>query len=225
MPAFTLNAFSASSQHSRVSVFEEIAHCVRRFSALGWRLSLDSCDASMTKNRKEASLAAQFLAANAGDSGAYHQFLSAITPIIRTIALQKNHGVVQRNAEDIVQDVLLSIHAKRHTWDQTQPVLPWVYAIMRHRVIDYMRKHGRTGAQHINIDDVSEEQLVDEEQFTERIDLPRHIARLRGRLHTVTKAIGLEGKSIEETSREHGMSENAVRIAFHRALKQLRKGL
>ena len=45
--------------------------------------------------------------------------------------------------EDIVQEVLLAVHLKRHTWDPTAPVGPWLFAIARNKIIDALRRRGR----------------------------------------------------------------------------------
>ncbi|MAJ34287.1 MAG: hypothetical protein CBC12_00475 [Candidatus Puniceispirillum sp. TMED52] len=47
------------------------------------------------------------------------------------------------------------------------------------------------------------------------------VHRLNGKTRWVLQAIGLEGNDITGTARALNMSENAVRIAFHRGLKKL----
>ena len=123
--------------------------------------------------------------------------------------------------EDTVQDVLFAVHLKRHTWKIDQPVLPWVYAMTRYRCIDVLRKKGRMST--TSIDAVGEEHLATEEDHSTTIDLPRAIARLSGRMAAVARIMGLEGKTAKDAGAELGMSENAVRIAFHRAIKKLRE--
>ena len=55
-------------------------------------------------------------------------------------------GVGDADVEDAVQETLLAIHLKRHTWDPEQPLAPWVYAIARHKVVDALRRRGRRRA-------------------------------------------------------------------------------
>ena len=45
--------------------------------------------------------------------------------------------------EDIVQETLLAIHQKRHTWREDMAVRPWLYAIVRYKVVDAFRARGR----------------------------------------------------------------------------------
>ncbi len=166
--------------------------------------------------QNETELSSNFRAALQGDKAAYGAFLHGVTPIIQHIVAQK----MSIDHEDIVQDVLFALHLKRHTWKPDQPVLPWVYAITRYRCIDHFRKNSRMRT--TDIDTVAEENFATEDDHTAAIDLPRAIAKLGGRIGKVAKAMGLEGKSAKETGEELDMSENAVRIAFHRAIKKLR---
>ncbi len=170
--------------------------------------------------QNENEISNDFRAALQGDESAYRRFFGLVTPIIRHIVVQKVANTMPNDIDDIVQDVLFALHLKRHTWQQSQPVLPWIYAITRYRCIDYLRKNARTSTS--NIDDVPEKHFATEDDFRTTVDLPRAIAQLSGRLGKVAKAMGLEGKSAKQTGQELGMTENAVRIAFHRAIKQLR---
>ncbi len=158
--------------------------------------------------------------ANRGDQRAYASFLREITPIIRGIARSRGTGLGDDICEDIVQETLLAVHQKRQTWREDLPVRPWLYAIVRYKVIDAFRARGR--AVHVNIDDFAEvipaEPAVDP---TERGDAERMVARLDGKSARIVRSIGLEGASVAETSVALGMTETAVRVALHRGLKRL----
>jgi RNA polymerase sigma-70 factor (ECF subfamily) len=94
--------------------------------------------------------------AMSGDSAAYHRLLKAITPVLRAAArrglARAGQGVDQ--FEDIVQDVLLAVHLKRHTWDANAPFAPWLFAIARNKLIDALRRRGRRTF--VSIDDFAE---------------------------------------------------------------------
>jgi len=68
-----------------------------------------------------------------GDSAAYHRLLKAITPVLRAAARRglARAGQPVDQSEDIVQDILLAVHLKRHTWDASAPFAPWLFAIAR----------------------------------------------------------------------------------------------
>ncbi|TIT54622.1 MAG: RNA polymerase subunit sigma, partial [Mesorhizobium sp.] len=92
--------------------------------------------------KDEAELSRLMRAAIAGDEKAYADFLHRIAALIRGFVRRK---IVQGGVdpEDVVQETLLAIHVKRHTWRQDAPVLPWVYAIARFKLIDAFRRRGR----------------------------------------------------------------------------------
>src|ERR1700722_9792279 len=85
------------------------------------------------------------IASIAGDEGAYRRLLEEIGRSVRAMARGAfaRAGVGDADVEDSVQETLLAIHLKRHTWDPEQPLAPWVYAIARHKVVDALRRRGR----------------------------------------------------------------------------------
>lgn len=159
-------------------------------------------------------------AANRGDRRAYAAFLKAITPLVRGVARSRGSGLGTDICEDIVQETLLAIHQKRHTWREDMPVRPWLYAIVRYKVIDAFRARGRRV--HLQIDDFADViPAAPGEDPTQRGDVDRVIARLEPRAARIVRAIGLEGASIADVAAEHEMTETAVRVALHRGLKRL----
>src|ERR1051325_7510373 len=91
-----------------------------------------------------------------GDGGAYPRLLSAITPVLRAMARRglAVAGQPVDQSEDIVQEILLAVHLKRHTWDVDAPFAPWLFAIARNKLIDALRRRGRRIF--VNIDDFAE---------------------------------------------------------------------
>jgi RNA polymerase sigma-70 factor (ECF subfamily) len=159
-------------------------------------------------------------AANRGDQRAYGDFLRAITPVVRGIARARGGGLGDDVIEDIVQETLLAIHQKRHTWREDMAVRPWLYAIVRYKVVDAFRARGRRVQ--VPIEDFAEVLPAEAgPDPTERSDAERVIDRLDPRAARIVRAIGLEGASIAETSRALQMTETAVRVALHRGLKKL----
>ena len=91
-----------------------------------------------------------------GDSAAYHRLLKAITPVLRAAARRglARAGQPVDQSEDIVQEILLAVHLKRHTWDANAPFAPWLFAIARNKLIDALRRRGRRIF--VSIDDFAE---------------------------------------------------------------------
>lgn len=159
-------------------------------------------------------------AANRGDARAYAAFLTAVTPIVRGIARSRGSGLGPDAYEDIVQETLLAIHQKRHTWREDMPVRPWLYAIVRHKVVDAFRRRG-TSVQ-LPIEDFADVlPAPPDADPTERRDVERLIDRLDPRAAGIVRAISLDGATVAETATRLGMTEVAVRVALHRALKRL----
>src|SRR6516165_7888891 len=80
--------------------------------------------------------------AQEGDGAAYHRLLQEITPYLRSLAARRYRDA--NDTEDAVQDVLLTIHSIRQTYDPTRPFAPWLVAIANRRFIDRLRRQGRT---------------------------------------------------------------------------------
>lgn len=168
----------------------------------------------------DASLEALLRAANRGDQRAYSAFLHAITPMLRGIARARGSGLGPEICEDVVQETLLAIHQKRQTWREDMAVRPWLYAIVRYKVVDAFRARGRRV--HVQIDDFADVlPAAPDVDLTVRSDAERMIGKLDPRSARIVRAIGLEGASIAETSAALDMTETAVRVALHRGLKKL----
>ena len=160
--------------------------------------------------------------AMAGDDVAYHRLLKAVTPVLRAAARRglARAGQSPDQAEDIVQDILLAVHLKRHTWDANAPLAPWLFAIARNKLIDALRRRGRRVF--VNIDDFAE--LLPEEPKAERATPAEVEARLKtlpARQREVLQSIAVESASIKDTARKLSMTEGAVRVALHRGLASL----
>lgn len=170
---------------------------------------------------REVEWAAWMRAANAGDGAAYRRLLAALAPYVRGAAqrLCRRHGAGLDDAEDVVQETLLAVHLKRHTWEEDKPIGPWLRAIVHHKFVDHLRRRGRKI--HVPIDDLSGILPAPEERTDDRRDAERLIARLGGRQQEIVRAISLGGASIRETALRLGMTEGAVRVALHRGLKGL----
>lgn len=165
------------------------------------------------KNERE--LADLLRAALAGDERRYAVFLDRVAGLVRAYARGKiTHGGV--DADDVVQEVLLAIHLKRHTWLPEAPVLPWVYAIARFKLIDAFRRRGRRVE--IDVDDIAETFAQPEVETVSARDITRALDGLAPTQRSVVAAISVDGRSVEETARTYAMTEAAVRVALHRGL-------
>ncbi len=164
------------------------------------------------------------LAANAGDGQAYARFLHAVTPVIRGIVRARGRSFPPDQHEDIVQDVLLGLHLKRHTWRPDHPVRPWVYAIARYKVIDAFRRRGTSI--HLPIEDFTDdlEALAEPDPLSARDD-KREVERLIGHLDPrsaeIVRAVELREEGQAEVGVRLQMTPANLRVTLHRAMKKL----
>ncbi len=171
---------------------------------------------------REAAWATAMRAALAGDEAAYRRLLAdigrAIRPSIRGAFARTRFG--DGDIEDVVQETLLAIHLKRQTWDPSQRISPWVGAISRHKTIDAMRRRGVRRAEPIEDFEavLAAPEAADPHN---RSDAERLMEALTPRARDIVRSISLEEQSIATTATRLGMTEVAVRVALHRALKSL----
>jgi RNA polymerase sigma-70 factor (ECF subfamily) len=164
--------------------------------------------------------------AMSGDAAAYRRFLVAVTPHLRAMARRRCRvaGAADGDAEDIVQEVLLAIHLKRGTWDPSRPIGPWIAAIVRNKLIDTLRRRGRHVT--VPIDDVIDTLGAEDDSGsapggTSPSEIDGLLAQLKGPQREIVKSISINGSSVRETADRLKMTEGAVRVALHRALKTL----
>jgi RNA polymerase sigma factor (sigma-70 family) len=176
----------------------------------------------MTTSSQENDWAAWMRAAMTGDAGAYRQLLVSLAPHVRAVARSRCRrlGAPEGEVEDLVQEVLLTIHLKRGTWDQSRPIRPWVAAITRNKLIDILRRRGR----HITVpieDFVDSLHAEDQAPELPAREIDSFLARLTPQQREIVRSISLNGSSIRETADRLQMTEGAVRVTLHRALKAL----
>jgi RNA polymerase sigma-70 factor (ECF subfamily) len=161
-------------------------------------------------------------AAIAGDGVAYRQLLDALSRSLRAATRRgfANAGVPLNDVEDVVQETLLAIHLKRHTWKADQPLGPWVKAIARHKLIDALRRRGRRIE--VPIELVLDIMAAEEPHSDlDRRDAERMVNGLNGRQQAIVRSISIDGQSIRDVAKRLDMKEGAVRVALHRGLKAL----
>lgn len=175
--------------------------------------------------RDEAQWSSWMVAAQRGDEVAYGQLLNALGDVVAAY-LRSRFGPLNF-LEDCVQESLLAIHQARHTYDGNRPFRPWMFTIVRHKVIDYLRSRNRhsdvlslddddqQGGGHMASDAAADELLAPSAVFGALSPTYREALIL-------TKILGL---SAREASRKLKISEAAMKVRVHRALQALREQL
>ncbi len=165
--------------------------------------------------------------AQSGGSEAYRRLLQQITPYIRSLAIRLSRD--PSDVEDAVQDVLLTIHAIRHTYDPSRPFGPWLAAIAHRRIVDGLRRQGRTRRRETAIEPQHEtfsalRTNIDEADSDRRAVLAA-VESLPPTQREAIKLLKLREMSLKEAAAVSGVSIASLKVATHRALKNLRRML
>jgi RNA polymerase sigma factor (sigma-70 family) len=154
-------------------------------------------------------------AAQGGHGGAYRRLLGELR-----IWLLRYYGrrLPPAQVEDAVQDTLIAIHEKRHTYDPARPFRPWLAAVARYKWIDRLRAMGRNRAEELP-DTIGIE--GHEGAVTSAVLLRDLLTRLKPAQQQAIRLVKLEGFSVEEASAQTGQSPSLVKVNIHRGLKQL----
>ena len=156
-----------------------------------------------------------------GDQAAYNQFLTKLSLNLRSYLRRQLHRVGRPDvdAEDLVQEALLTIHRKWHTYDRALPVLPWAYAITRYKLIDFLRST-TNDARHLTLDDI-EEAAGPDGALIEALSISKLLTALPEKLRMPVELVRLEGLSVKEAAVETGLSESAIKVNVHRGVKAI----
>jgi RNA polymerase sigma-70 factor (ECF subfamily) len=176
-----------------------------------------------TAHPKEQELRALMISGLDGDGSAHRALLERLSGHLRAYFKQRfariGHGPSE--AEDLVQEALIAIHTRRHTYDRSQLLTPWVYAIARYKFLDYLRRT-KTTFRDIPIEDA--EQVTahnDSVAVDSGLDLERLMAGLSSKARQAIQCVKLDGLSVREAAEKCGMSESAVKVSIHRGLRAL----
>ena len=170
----------------------------------------------------EAQLHSLWMQSLNGDNASYSRALTLLSGHVRSF-LKKRMQSRLSDVEDLVQETLMAIHQKRHTYQSDQPLTAWVFAIARYKWVDHLRAHGRREGLHDDIDDWAETLSVDgdTEASDAQRDLEQVLADLPAKQREAIECTRLQGLSISETAERTGQSEAAVKVNIHRGLKTL----
>lgn len=172
------------------------------------------------KHTLETLMAAALL----GDQRAYGRLLEQLAVLLRR---NISGQLKPQDKEDVVQDILLSLHKARHTYEPDRPLLPWVMAIARYRLHDHWRTHFRHNDHNkLDIQDLSDnfgQDVTCRLEWSE--DIRRGVESLPAKQRAILQHMYGEDLSVQEVAVKMGMNVSAVKVAAHRAYKLLRRRL
>jgi RNA polymerase sigma-70 factor (ECF subfamily) len=166
-----------------------------------------------------------------GDRDAYRTLLRDMTPYLRAQAARcfRDPGDI----EETVQDVLLTIHAVRASYDPHRPFGPWLLAIANRRIIDRLRRQARVRSRETEFLPGHETFLADRtnldsqttDSFTDQAALYAAIDKLPNDQREAIRLLKLKEMSLKEAATATGRSIASLKVATHRALKNLRRAM
>lgn len=173
-------------------------------------------------------LGAQMQLAQRGDQVAYAGLLREILPWIRRYVRFRQPYLVPETVDDVSQEVLISLHAVRSTYDPTRPFLPWLKSIVRNRVVDEARRYHRRARIEVNVEIMPETSVVDRtnpshEFYEDKVVLRKAIKLLPPRQRTAIEMLKIRQLSLTEAEHESGIPISSLKVAVHRGIKSLRK--
>ncbi|MEO0443545.1 MAG: sigma-70 family RNA polymerase sigma factor [Pseudomonadota bacterium] len=177
------------------------------------------------KHKDEQRWSQLMASAQQGNESAYRQLLTELGDVIAAY-LRSRFGDLDL-LEDCVQESLIAIHKARNTYEPKRLFRPWLFAIVRHKSIDVLRKKQRqyTGSDQQTLAQDNSDSITD--SFDSQIDADLHCGQLLASLSdkhreaiVLTK---LEGLSMREAADQLNISESAMKVRVHRALDASRQ--
>jgi RNA polymerase sigma-70 factor (ECF subfamily) len=158
-----------------------------------------------------------------GDATAHRLLLERLSRLLRGYYKRRlaRIGRGATEAEDLMQEALLAIHTRRHTYDPAEPLTPWVHAIARYKLIDHLRRT-RASQTDVPIDDAPEIMAQDDHVSMESAhDLDKIMGELPDKMRRAIQCVKLDGLSVAEAASRCGISESDVKVSVHRGLRAL----
>jgi RNA polymerase sigma factor (sigma-70 family) len=204
-------------------------------------LSIDRLNLASTRPRairnlppmmvaREKKLRALMREAQNGNEGAYSRLMQEIQPIVYRIIKRQCATASESDREDLLQEVLLKVHAARQSYDSDRPFMPWLKTIVMNQAIDFLRKNRRQKVLASLSDDIAT-QVADDSAHNafNRYEAASTVRRLVSTLpfcqRSAIELLKLRELSLSEATILTGMSASALKDSIHRALASLRVSL
>jgi RNA polymerase sigma-70 factor (ECF subfamily) len=174
------------------------------------------------RDEDEQRWAAWMARAQGGDREAYTKLMDELADVVESFLHARFGGARASDfLEDCVQEALLTVHRVRHTWDRHLPFRPWLFAIVRHKVIDLLRREAVRRTESAP----AEEPVAPAHDPSLRLDGARLLAALAPPYREALVLTKLEGCSLEEAAARAGISASAMKTRVHRAIQLAQKQL
>lgn len=168
--------------------------------------------------------------AQAGDAAAYGRLLAEVAVRMRRLVRRRAPWLSPSDVEDLVQDILLSLHQARATWDPSRPFLPWMVAIARARLADNARRYARRAAIDLAVSDLAET-FCDiptnstSETVVNLMSVRKAMRDLTPAERQAVELLRLRAMSLKEAAEASGSTVAALKVAIHRAMRKMKATL
>jgi RNA polymerase sigma factor (sigma-70 family) len=180
-----------------------------------------------TRTVSDARRSALMAAAQAGDRAAYETLLRDCVAFIAGLA--RRQGVPPDRTDDVVQEVLLTVHRARATYDPRRSFEAWLRVIVERRAVDCLRRMRRHGRREVHAPlayaNHADEAVDLAAGFHRRENAERiraALAQLPRRQREAVHHLMLEERSLGDTAVLTGRSKGSLKVNLHRALNALR---
>ena len=163
-----------------------------------------------------------------GDQSAYASLLREVLPILKRVVQARLGFLPVMDREDLVQDILMSLHAARATYDPARPFRPWLMTIAHNRMVDQARRNSRRKANEVAVDEYPTD-VADADAAADRYGDPEELRRairvLPKGQRSAIELLKLREMSLKEAAEASRTSISALKVSVHRAIKTLRTSL
>jgi RNA polymerase sigma-70 factor, ECF subfamily len=180
------------------------------------------------RQKHDQRLIACFECGVGGDAACYREFLVMVESMLRGY-FRRRLSERAADVDDLVQEAVLAVHHRTHTFDGKVPVTVWIHAIARHKFIDLLRADASRAALFEPTGDAAADTAGSEGRadtdslaaWQAQWDVRRLLATLPLKQRVAIEAVKIDGLSTGDAARRTGLSESAVKVYVHRGLRAL----
>lgn len=160
--------------------------------------------------------------AQRGDATAYQRLLQSLLPEIRRFALLRLRDA--SIADDVAQNVLLSLHRARHTYRAERPFEPWLWAIARNALIDAQRSNRTRSLREVPLEAAHDASAADV-PISLRLSpaLQSALEQIPVAQRQAVELMQIHGLSVAEAAARAGVTPVALKVRAHRGYRALRR--
>ncbi len=167
----------------------------------------------------DRALDADFARGIEGDAAAYRRFLDALLDLLRSYF--RHRLSTSEDVEDLVQEAVLAVHKRRHTFSGQVPITAWIHAIARYKLMDWLREHASERHERDEWTDEAAPSCDGHHAWEARHDVERLLTALPEKQRLAILHVRIWGSSVREAAQRMGISEADVKVSVHRGLRAM----